>query len=181
LRTAGLLALVTTFGALWIAFVMNHHADPPPAWSLSWLPPPLAVVLLVGVLHLAGLMLDPGRVWGTIGARRRPAVDARMFAAALVAVAAMLGLVHALNATLWLGPAWRRWAIVGLASAGVVAASGRAWVWALLGALALGALGLAAGLGGEPPGVVDLIPTGVLVGATLGAVAGTLLTRDHRR
>jgi hypothetical protein len=64
---------------------------------------------------------------------------------------------------------------------GVIAASGRAMGYALLGGLVWGALGFAVGFGREPTEAVDLLLTGVFVGTTVGAVGGTIWKGVRRR
>jgi hypothetical protein len=108
-------------------------------------------------------------------------MKAQLLIAAFLLVVAVLALVQALIATLWGGPAWQRWAIVGLVTVTVIAGSGRAIGWALLGGLVWGAVGLFAGLGREPAGTVDFMLTGLFVGTTVGAVGGTILTAGRRR
>ena len=185
-KRARLLTLVFTFGALWIAFVMRPTADQPLAWSLPWLPPLAATVLLMGVLFLAGLMVRSDRELGALAASRKPAMTGQMLVAALLIVGALLALVHSLTAALWGGPAWQRWAIVGLVTVTTIAGSGRAIGWALVGGLLGGALGFYTAFGREPTEAVDLFLTGIFVWLTIGAVAGTIwrgvrLRRDGER
>ena len=181
LRTASLLTLAFTFIALWIAFVNAPAEDQGVDWPLPWLPPLAATVALMGVLFLAGLMVRSDRELGAMAASRQPTMKVQLLVAALLAVVAVLALVQAMIATLWGGPAWQRWAIVVLVTVTVIAGSGRAVGWALLGGLVWGALGLFIGLGRELTGTVDLLLTGVFVGTTIGAVGGTILTAGRRR
>jgi hypothetical protein len=181
LQTASLLTLAFTFIALWIAFVNAPAEDQVVDWPLPWLSPLAATVLLMGMLFLAGLMVRSDRELGAMAATRQPTMKVQLLVAALLLVVAVLALVQALIATLWGGPAWQRWAIVGLVTMTVIAGSGRAVGWALIGGLVWGALGLFVGLGREPTGTVDMLLTGIFVGTTVGAVGGTILTASRRR
>ncbi len=172
-RTAAILALSFTFIALWIAFVTTGDEPPSYDWRpLRWLLSVVATLSLMGMLFLAGLAMASAQEAGGWGSRQQPSVSLGI--AALLAVGALLGLVIALRAVLWGGPAGLRWAIVGLAVATVLLGSGRALGCAALGGLAWGALGAWAGANRDLVGRIDLIFTALLVGATLGALVGTL-------
>lgn len=176
-RTASLLTLIFTFVALWFAFVTSGDEPSASDWPLSWISPVLMTLFLMGALFLAELMLASTR--GT-GWQAGSAGTVTMLAA-LIAVGALLGLMFSLRAVLWGGPAWRRWAIVGLVTAAVLAGSGRALGCAVLAGLVWGALGMWAGAGQEPTGRVDLLLTGWMVGTTLGAVGGDAVDRNHQQ
>lgn len=180
-QRASLLTLAFTFIALWIAFVNAPTEDQPVKWSLPWLPPLVATLLLMGALFLAGLMVRSDQELGAMATSRQPTMKVQLLVTALLVVVAVLALVQAMTATLWGGPAWQRWAIVGLVTVTVIVGSGRAVGWALLSGLVWGALGLFVGLGREPTGTVDMLLTGIFVGTTVGAVGGTILTAGRRR
>ncbi len=174
LRTAAILTLSFTFIALWIAFVTTGDEPPSHDWRpLRWLLSVVATLSLMGMLFLAGLaMASAQEAGGWAGSRQQPSVSLAI--AALLAVGALLGLVSCLRAVLWGGPAWLRWAIVGLAVATVLLGSGGARGCAALGGRVGGGLGAWAGADRDLVGRIDLILTALLVGATLGALVGTL-------
>jgi hypothetical protein len=116
LRTAAILTLSFTFIALWIAFVTTGDEPLRPGGPRRWLLSVATTLLLIGTLFLTGLVTASAQeAGGWAGPRQKPA-GASMAIAALVAVAALLGLVPSLRTVLWGGPAWLRWAIVGLAT-----------------------------------------------------------------
>jgi hypothetical protein len=181
-RAAAILTLLFTFIALWIAFVTTGDELPSSDWRpLRWLLSLAATFLLVGMLFPAGLVMASAQEFkGGLGFRKQP--SAALSIAALITIGALLGLVTTLRTVLWSGPAALRWAIVGLIVAGVLLGSGRALGCAMLGALVWGVLGVWSGAGRSLVDRVDLLFTGLLVGATLGAVGGTLwrvATRDR--
>jgi hypothetical protein len=174
-RRAGILTFVFAYGALWIAFVMAGDRSAEADWPLRWLPPAVAVILLVGTLFLAGLMAMPDAEMRRQTGSSPVSPIARQAVAAVLMVGAVLGLVSALEALLWGGPDWLRWTIVGLAIVTVIAGSGRAIGCAALGGLLWGAVAMAISANREPTDKIDLILTALLVGVTIGAVGGTIL------
>jgi hypothetical protein len=181
MRNASLLTLVFTFIALWIAFVTTGGEPPGPDPPRHGIPALLMTLFLVGALFLAGLMaISDQKTRRSPGHRREP-VGTWTVLAALIAVGALLGLVYSLRALLWGGPAWLRWAIAALVTVTILAVSGRALGCAALLGLIWGLLGVWAGIGRKPTARVDLILTGLMVGATVGAVAGTLWRAGRRK
>jgi hypothetical protein len=181
MRSASLLTLAFTFIALWIAFVTTGGEPPGPEQPLQWTSALLMTLFLMGALFLAGLLATSDQKSRRSLSYRRESVGTWTMIAALIAVGALLGLVYALRVVLWGGPAWLRWAIAALVTVTILAVSGRALGCAALLGLIWGLLGVWAGAGQEPVARVDLILTGSMVGATVGAVAGTLWKAGRRR
>jgi hypothetical protein len=180
-RTATVLAFAFTFIALWIAFVTMGDEPLDAEWPLPWLPPFLATILLIGALFLAGLMVRSDQELRTQVSSAKATTAVQMFVAALVVVGAVLGLVTSLRFVLWGGPTWQRWAIIGLAIATLLAGSGRAMGRAVIAGLVWAAFGTYIGRKRAPTELVDLFLTGLFVGTTVGAVAGTILLASLRR
>jgi hypothetical protein len=175
LRAASLLTLAFTFIALWIAFVTTGGEPPGSDRPLHGISALLTTLFLIGVLFLAGLMATSDQNTG------EKSVGTWTMIAAIIAVGALLGLVYSLRVVLWGGSAWLRWAVAALVTVTILAVSGRALGCAALLGLIWGLLGAWAGAGQELTARVDLILTGSMVGATVGAVAGTLWKAGRRR
>lgn len=147
-RTAAILTLSVTYVALWVAFVTTGDQPPRSAEPSRWLLSAAASVFLVGIVYVMGLFMASIAEADAMGHPQGvPSLSTVVFA--LVSVAALLGLVASLRAVVWGGPAWLRWAIVALATVGVVIGSGRAMGWAAVGGLIWSGLGLWSGAGRE--------------------------------
>jgi hypothetical protein len=147
---------------------------------MRWLLSVATTLFLMGTLFLTGLVTASAQEdRGRSGSRQKPA-RASIAIAALVTVGALLGLVPSLRVLLWDGPAWLRWAIVGLATTAVLISSGRAIGFAVLGGLIWSAVGAWSGSGRDLVGRTDVILTGLMVGTAVGAVGGTLWMAGRR-
>jgi hypothetical protein len=170
LRTAAILALVFTYGALWIAFVTTGEGRLKSEGGSQWVISLVITLVLIGMLFLAGWIIASSERGG---AGQKP-LELSTVIAVLLTVGALLGLVPYLRAVLWGGPAWLRWVIVGTAIAALVIGSGRAVVWTVLAGLIGIGLGMWRGHDRGLSERLDTILTDLMVGATVGAVLGTL-------
>jgi hypothetical protein len=180
IRTAGILTFVFSFIALWIAFVLAGGDQPDVDWPVSWLHPGAASLILMVLLFWAGYTAASDQKTRKYMNSSQKSVRVPTVIAALVVVGALLALVYSMRALLWGGPAWLRWTIVGMFTTAVLLGSGRALGCAGLGALCWVALGFYVGIGRESIGRMDLIFVGLMVGTTVGAVAGTLWNAFRR-
>jgi len=170
LRTAAILALVFTYGALWIAFVTTGEARLRSEGGSQWIISLVITLVLIGMLFLAGWIIA-SREWGGVG-RTQPELSTVIIA--VIIVGALLGLVPSMRTVLWGGPALFRWVVVGTAIAALVIGSGRAVIWTIAGSLIWIGLGMYRGYDQVLNERMDMILTDLMLGATLGAVLGTL-------
>lgn len=177
-RPAASFAFMTTYLAFWFAFVTTGDTMARsigfPRWALSL----AASLLLMALLFLAGSVIASSPPsWGRAG--QQP-VRASTVIVALVVVGALLGLMATLRIVLWGGPPLVRWILVGLAVGALVIGSGRAWPWAVLGGLLCSLLGIWGGAGQPLVHRIDHVLTTLMVGATVGAVAGHIIGPEIR-
>lgn len=177
LRTAAILAVVFTYGALWIAFVTTGEDRLRTEGGLQWIISLAITLVLIGMLFLAGWIIASSE-WG--GAGQKPSELSTVIVAVII-VGALLGLVPSMRAVLWDGPAWFRWVIVGTAIAALVIGSGRAVVWTIVASLIWVGLGIYRGYDRGLTARMDMILTDLMLGATAGAVLGTLWGRWRGR
>jgi hypothetical protein len=170
LRTAAILTLVFTYGALWLAFVTTGEERLRSEGGSQWIISLAITLVLIGMLFLAGWIIASSERGG---AGQKP-LGLSTVIAALLTVGALLGLVPYLRVVLWSGPVWFRWVIVGTAIAALVIGSGRAVVWTVLAGLIWVGLGMWRGYDRGLSERMDMILTDVMLGATVGAVLGTL-------
>jgi hypothetical protein len=170
LRTAAILALVFTYGVLWIAFVATGDARLRSEGGLQWIIALLITLLLIGMLFLAGWIIT-SREWKGVG-RTQPQFSTVIVA--VLIVGALIGLVPSMRVVLWGGPAWFRWIVVGTAIAALVIGSGRAVIWTIAGSIIWIGLGMYRGYDQVLIERMDMILTDLMLGATVGAVVGIL-------
>jgi Trk-type K+ transport system membrane component len=100
---------------------------------------------------------------------------------ALVSVGAVLGLVAAFRVLLWGGPAGLRWTVLGVANVALLIGSGRARVYTVLGGMILSGYAAWAGLDQDWTVRLDLVLTSLMMGMTIGAIAGAVWQAGQQR
>lgn len=103
-RTAAIMTLWATYGALWVVVVMMGRPPTTSQGTLRWPLSLAATLFLMGTLFVVGLLMaSPARARGVRSQRQVP--RRATVVAALVTVGALLGLVASLRTVVFGGPA----------------------------------------------------------------------------